>query len=329
MNRRLFLQSASIAAAWPVLCHAQKPDRIPVVGFLRAEAGLSESRPLTVQLEFYREALREIGYIDGKTIRFEQPVVAAGPDGFDVAAKQLVRSNVALIFAGGTLAALAARNASRTIPIWAYLADPVGTGLVSSLARPGGNITGVATLAEETSAKRIELLKEISPRATRFGVLANPDNPATARQLEIMQSAAKSLGVKLQILEIRRPGDLESMLSMSSNRAIEGLVTISDPILSANPKLLKQHALNKKIASITAFREYAEAGGLISYGPDYRDLLRRCAIYTDKILRGAKPSELQVEQPTKFDLVVNLKTAKALGIKIPESIMLRATEVIR
>ena len=188
MNRRLFLQSASIAAAWPVLCHAQKPDRIPVVGFLRAEAGLSESRPLTVQLEFYREALREIGYIDGKTIRFEQPVVAAGPDGFDVAAKQLVRSNVALIFAGGTPAALAACNACRTIPILVYVADPVGTGLVS---------------------------------------------------------------------------------------------------------------------------------------------LRRCAVYTDKIVRGAKPSELPVEQPTKFDLVVNLKTAIELGIKFPESIMLRATEVIR
>ena len=325
MNRRLFLQSVAMSVAWTSLCQAQKPDRIPVVGILRAES----DGQLAIEMDAYREALRRLGYIEGKSIRLEYRLVDSSPNSFEIAARQLVQSNVTIIFALGTPAALAARKATKTIPILLYVADPIGTGLVSSLARPGENITGVATMAEETGAKRIELLKELLPRATRFGVLANPDNPATARQLEVMQSAAKMLNVKLQVLEIRRVGDLERVLSASSNQAIEGLVTISDPILHGNQKLLAQHALKKKIPSITAFRGYAQAGGLISYGPDYRELLRRCAVYTDKILKGIRPADLPVEQPTKFELVLNQKTAKAIGLAIPESVLLRVDEVIR
>ena len=179
------------------------------------------------------------------------------------------------------------RRATKTIPILFCVADPVGTGLVSSLARLGENATGIASMAEETGAKRIELLKEFLPRAGHMGVLADPDNPATARQLDVMQAAADSLGVKLQILQFRHAGDLERALSASSKQRIDGLVTISDPILNANQKLLAQHALKNRVPSIIAFRGFAEAGGLMSYGPDYSDLLQRCAVYTDKILKGA------------------------------------------
>lgn len=325
MNRRLFLRAAALFAASAVITRAQKPDRIPVVAILRTTNYVL----LATQIDVYRNALRELGYVEGKTIQFEHRLGSADPNGFDVAAKQLARSKVDVIFAVGTPAALAARKATKTIPILFYVADPMGIGLVASLARPGENATGVASMAEETGAKRIELLKELLPRAARIGVLANPDNPATARQLEVMKSAADSLSVKLQTLPIRRVGDLKQVLSVSSKQRIDGLVTISDPILNANQKLLAQHALENKIPSITAFRGFAETGGLISYGPDYRELLRRCAVYTDKILKGARPGALPVEQPTKFDLAVNLKTARTLGIKIPESIMLRATEVIR
>lgn len=325
MNRRLLLRSAAVPVVWPLLCQAQTPDRLPVVGIIRAKS----DGQMAIELDAYREALRQFGYIEGKSIRLEYRLVDSSPNSFEMAARQLVQSNVTIIFALGTPAALAARKVTKTTPILLYVADPIGTGLVSSLARPGENITGVATMAEETGAKRIELLKELSPRAMRFGVLANPDNPATARQLEVMQSAAKSLKVQLQILEIRRTGDLERVLSASNNQAIEGLVTISDPILRDNQKLLAQHSLKKKIPSITASRGYAQAGGLLSYGPDYRELLRRCAVYTDKILKGTRPADLPVEQPINFELILNLKTAKAIGLTIPESVLLRVDEVIR
>ncbi len=325
MNRRLFLRAAALLAMSASTTRAEKSDRIPVVAIFRTTNYVL----LATQIDVYRNALRELGYVEGKTIQFEHRLGSADPNGFDVAAKQLAQSKVDVIFAVGTPAALAARKATKTIPILFYVADPVGTGLVTNLAHPGENATGVASMAEETGAKRIELLKELSPRAARIGVLANPDNPATARQLEVMKSAAGSLSVKLQTLPIRRVGELQQVLSVSSKQSIDGLVTISDPILNANQKLLAQHALEHKIPSITAFRDFAQAGGLMSYGPDYRELLWRCAVYTDKILKGARPGALPVEQPTKFDLVVNLKTAKAIDIKVPESIMLRATDVIR
>jgi putative tryptophan/tyrosine transport system substrate-binding protein len=325
MKRRLFLRRVAMCAAWPTLLRSETRERVPVIGILRAES----DGQLAIAMDAYREALGQLGYIEGKSILLEYRLVDSSSNNFELAAKQLVQSNISIIFALGTPAALAARKATKTIPILLYVADPIGTGLISSLAHPGENITGVATMAEETGAKRIELLKELLPRATRFGVLANPDNPATARQLEVMQSAAKSLRVQLRILEIRHPSDLERMLSAPSNQAIEALAAISDPIFHGNQKLLAQYALKKKIPSITAFRGYAQAGGLMSYGPDYRELLRRCAVYTDKILKGTRAAELPVEQPIKFELILNQKTAKALGLNIPESILLRVDEVIR
>lgn len=189
MSRRMFLRAASLLAASAASSRAQKPDRIPVVAILRITTDVQAD----VQIDVYRDALRELGYVEGKAIRLDHRLVSADPNGFEIAAKQLAQSNVAMIFALGTPAALTVRKATKTIPILFYVADPVGTGLVSSLARPGENATGVASMAVETGAKRIELLKELLPGAVRFGVVANPDNPATARQLESMKSAADSL----------------------------------------------------------------------------------------------------------------------------------------
>ncbi len=249
MNRRLFLRAAALLAASAATPRAQKPDRIPVVAILRTTTHVL----LATQIDVYRNALRELGYVEGKTIQLEHQLVSLNPNSFDAGAKQLAQSNAAMIFAVGTAAALAMRKATKTIPILFDVADPMGTGLVSSLARLGGNATGVASMAGETGAKRIELLKELLPRAARFGVLANPDNPATVRQLEVKKSAADSLGVKLQTLQIRRVGDLEQVLRAPRTQPIDGLVTIADPILNANQKLLAQHALKNKFPASPRF----------------------------------------------------------------------------
>lgn len=324
VGRRRFVAGVATLAIAPRLLHAEKPNNVPTVAILRS----SLDSQLDMQIEVYREALEKLGYVDGQSVRLQNRAVQPGAGAFEIAAKELAQSKVQVIFALSTPAALAARSATETVPIVFYVADPVGSGLVKSLARPGGNATGIASLAEETSAKRLQLLKEMVPKATSIGVLANPDNPVTKRQLKSMQAAAERLRVELRIIEIRRTADFDK-LRASDKPAFAGIVAVSDPALNANQNLLAQFARAQKIPSITAFRGFTEAGGLMSYGPDYRELLRRCAFLTAKILRGTPPAQLPVEQPVKFELVVNATVAKALGIAIPPTILARADEVIR
>ncbi len=323
-DRRRLLHGAIGLLAAPLLSRAKSDARVPLVVIVRTTA----DSPLAAQFEIYREALRELGYVDGKSVRLDNHIEPGGAD-FDAAAKRAVQLGADAIFAVGTPAALAARRATQTIPIVFYAADPVGTGLVASLARPGANATGIASMAEETSTKRLQFMKELRPRGQLFGLLANPDNPATARQLVALKSTADVLGVKLRVLEVRRQADLEQALSAIGKARLDAVVVVSDPILNANQKLLARYWLDSKIPSIAAFRGFAEAGGLMSFGPDYRDLLRRCAAFTARVLKGVRPADLPIEQPTKFELVVNEKTAKTIGLALPDSILLRADEVIK
>ncbi len=276
-----------------------------------------------------RETFRELGYVEGKTIVFEYRSAARGGDELQSAARELARSGVDLVFALGTPPALAMSRASSTIPIVFLAADPVGSGLVSSLARPGGNTTGVASLAAETGTKRLELLREVLPRATRIAVLANPNNPSTPLQLKELESTAHSFGFKLRVFNVRRPDDLEDSFSDIRKRHLHAFVTVPDGVLNGHLTTVAKLALRSGLPGIAGERVFAESGGLMSYGADYRELWRRCAVYADRIFKGAKPAELPVEQAATFELVINLRTAKAIGVSVPESFLLRANEVIQ
>jgi putative tryptophan/tyrosine transport system substrate-binding protein len=290
---------------------------------------LYQDKNSAYMMESLRKALGDLGYVEGKTIAFEPRFAAPGSEGLEVAATQLLGSNVEVVVAVGTPAALAVRRMSSTIPIVFVVGDPVASGLVVSLARPGGSSTGVATLAGETGVKRLELLKEVLPHATRIGVMVNPDNPATEPAFKLIDAASQRLNLKLQRLMVRQAEDLDSAFAQGRRQGIDALIIIPDPILNANVTALAQRALKGRVPSAFESPLFAKSSGLISYGLDLRELWQKCAIYTDKILKGAKPSELPIEQPTRYVLVVNLKTAKAFGLTIPESILVRADEVIR
>jgi putative tryptophan/tyrosine transport system substrate-binding protein len=296
---------------------AAAPKRI---GILYQDPGILS------QIDTFRETLHGLGYVEGKTVAYAYRL--AGDD-LEGSARGLAQTGLDLIVTPGTPAALAAKRATATIPIVFYVADPVSTGLIASLARPGGNATGVASLAEETGAKRLELLKELLPRATRVALLVNPDNPANAAQMPAIKSAAHSLGLKVLVMNVQGPEDFKAAFSMMNRKHADALFILPDAILIAHQSQIVEHALKEKLPGIFSYRMFPDAGGLMSYGPSFAAIWRQCAVYADKILKGAKPSDLPVEQPTKFELVVNLKTAKALGITIPESILLRADEVIR
>ena len=290
------------------------------IGILYQDPGVLD------QIDKFRDTLRGLGYVEGKTVGYEYRL--AGED-LEAAARELAQSGVNLIVTPGTPAALAAKRATATVPIVFYVADPVTTGLITSLARPGGNTTGVASLAEETGAKRVELLKELLPHARRVALLLNPDNPANRLQIPTIKSAAQSLGLGIRVVSVRRQEDLKAAFSMVDRKHADALLILPDAILIAHQSEIAEHALKRKLPGIFSYRMFPDAGGLMSYGPDFAAVWRQCAVYADKILKGAMPADLPVEQPTKFELIINLKTARALGLAIPESILLRADEVIR
>jgi putative ABC transport system substrate-binding protein len=279
-------------------------------------------------IDWFREALSDLGYKDGKTITIDPRLASPGLDSLRIAASELSRSKVDLVVAVGTPAALAMQRASTTIPIVFVVGDPVASGLVASLGHPGRNATGLATLAGETGIKRLQLLKEVVPDARLIGVLVNRDNPATGRQLELIETAARGFGVELRTLSVHSGVDLDGAFAEAGKQGIDALIIVPDPILNANPAAIAQHALKRKIPSIFESPTFARLGGLISYGPSGRELWRACAGYADRILRGATPAELPVQQPTVFEFVVNLRTAKILGRSIPQSVLLQASEVI-
>ena len=276
-----------------------------------------------------RERLRELGYVEGQNVAFEPRWANGQPDRLPALAAELVNLKVDLIVTATGEAALAAKKATSSIPIvFATTPDPVRMGLVGSLARPGANVTGVISLSSDLSGKRVEFLKQIVPRASRFAILSDPENRSSEFILRDAESVAKSIGVAVQSVDARGPKEFDAAFSaMKRARADAVVLAVNTPFM-AHRQRIAQLAVSHRLPLMAPAREYAEAGALISYGTDYPDRFRRAAIYVDKILKGAKPADLPIEQPTKFELVINLKTAKAIGLTVPQSVLGRADEVI-
>jgi putative ABC transport system substrate-binding protein len=324
VERRQFISLiGGAAAAWPLAVRAQQGGKKYVIG--RFSAG-SVTEPIN---EVVTEALRELGWVEGENVVFERRYAENRLERLPEMAADLVRLKVDVIAAGGTLAPLAAKRATSTIPIVMTVAgDPVGSGLVDSLARPGGNVTGMSLMAPDLGGKRLELLKELLPRLARVALLWNAANTYSARVFEQVQAASGTLGIEVQSLELRQPDDFDGAFETVQRQHSDALMTVEDPLTFNHRKRIADFAAGQQLPSLSGLSEFAAAGGLMSYGANQDDVVRRAAGYVDKILKGAKPADLPVEQPTKFELVINLKTAKALGITIPSSLLARADEVI-
>jgi putative ABC transport system substrate-binding protein len=304
---------------------AQQPTKIPRIGYL------SPSFPSTAgRREALRQGLRELGYVEGKNVVIEWRFAEDKADRLAGLAAELVRLKVEVIVTSGPAATRAAKEATSTIPIvMAQDTDPVGNGFVASLARPGGNITGLATLAPEIGGKRLELLKEIVPKLSRVAVLGTSTQPGSAQQLKEVERAAGALGVKLQYLDVLDPKDIEIAFREAGKGRADVVLTLTSPILISHRAQLADLAVKNRLPAMYAQPEYVEDGGLMTYGVNLNDLFRRAATYVDKILKGAKPADLPVEQPKKFELVINLKTAKQIGLTIPPTVLARADRVIK
>ncbi len=310
----------------PLTANAQLAGKVPRIGYLSptSAAGAMDLR------DPFREGLRELGYVDGKNIVIEYRWAEGKYDRLSNLAAELVGLKVDLVVAISTPAAQAAKRATKTIPIvMVGIADPIAIGLVASLARPSENITGLTFISPELTGKRLELLKEVVPRVTRVAVLANPAHPGSAPQVREAQVAAKALGVKLQLLKVRDPKDFDSAFSAMTRERAGALIVLSDAMFRAEGRRIADLAAKHRLPAIHYVKEYAEVGGLMAYGASIPDQFRRAATFVDKILKGAKPADLPVEQPTRFELVINLKTAKALGLPIPQSLLVRADQVIQ
>jgi ABC-type uncharacterized transport system substrate-binding protein len=279
-------------------------------------------------VDAFRARLRDLGYVEGQNLLIEYRYADGKYERLPQLATDLVLLKVDVIFAFSTPGARAAKNATTSIPIiFGVVSDPLTAGLVASLTRPGGNVTGVTPNNPELSAKRVSLLKEAVPAATRMAVLVNPDFPATPNMVAETRRGAQSLGVDLQVLEVREPAELvKAFDAMTRAKAV---IVLPDPMFIAQRRRIAELALSNRIPAMYHLRQFVEAGGLISYGPDYTELFQQSAVLVDKILKGRKPADLPVEQPWRFALVINLKTAKALGLTIPQSLLLRADEVIQ
>ena len=325
MNRRAFVTGLGAVLAAPHAAVAQQAGKTARIGFLSLASGPTPSIDLA-------PGLRELGWIEGQNIIIEYRWAADRKDQLSTMAAELVRLKVDVIVTSTTLAALAAKRATATIPIVAtFIADPVGSGLVASLARPGQNITGVSTLARGLVTKRLELLKAVAPGSDRIGVLWQPDvlGERTMRDLvEETKVAGRTLGLQLQFAEARRADDLELAFSTVSKARVGGLLVFPSPMLFEARASVVAHAAKSRLPAVYAWRAAVDVGGLMSYAANFQDMYRRAAVYVDKILKGAKPGDLPIEEPTKLELVVNMKTAKALGLTIPQSLLLRADQVI-
>jgi putative tryptophan/tyrosine transport system substrate-binding protein len=304
---------------------AQPPGKVWRIGMLEATPPALNA----AYLEAFRQGLRELGYVEGQNFVIEYRSADGRPERFPDLATELVRLKVDLIVTRGTPATLAAKQATGSIPIvMASSGDPLGLGIVSSLARPGGNVTGLTTVTVELGGKRLELLKEAIPRIARIAQLANTTNPASATQWRQIEEAARSLGLEPQLLDVRKPEDLARAFDTAIKRRADAVIVANDTLTQSNLRRIVDLSAKHRLPSMYASREFVDAGGLMAYGTNFPDRYRRAATYVDKILKGAKPADLPVEQPTKFEFVINLKTAKALGLTIPQSLLLRADQVI-
>jgi ABC-type uncharacterized transport system substrate-binding protein len=325
VKRREFMSLlGGAAAAWPLAARPQQPAKLPTIGFLGPNTPALDSRRVGALVE----RLRELGWMERRTVAIEYRWAEGRVEHLAEIAGELVRLKVNIIVTSGTPPVIAAKQATSVIPIvFAAVGDPVGTGLVASLSRPGGNVTGLSIQAPDLAGKRLELLREVVPGLRHLAIMGNADVPPAVLEMVEVQTTARGLGLEVVASEIRRPEDIAPALESLNGRA-EALYVCNDPLVTTNRIRINTLALGMRLPTIYNVREFVEAGGLMSYGPNFLDLYRRAADFVDKILRGAKPADIPVEQPTKYDLVVSLKTAKALGLAIPEAFLLRADEVI-
>ena len=325
MRRREFITLlGGVAAAWPLAARAQQATKLPTVGFLGTITPAVQIR----WTEAFVQRLRELGWIEGRTIAIEfRWAEGRGERAAEIVA-EFVQQKVDVIIAGGTEYVLAAKQATSVIPIvFPNIGDPVGSGLVAGLARPGGNATGLSIKGTDTAGKRVELLRDVIPSLRRLAIMANVDNSAVVLEMRQAQAVARTLGLEVTTLEIRGAEDIVPALEALKSRP-DALYICPDPLTNTHRVRINTLALSTRLPTISGVREQVEAGGLMSYGPNFPDLFRRAADFVDKILRGTKPGDIPVEQPTKFDLLINLTTAKALGLTIPPSLLARADEVI-
>jgi putative tryptophan/tyrosine transport system substrate-binding protein len=324
VNRREFITLLGCAAAaWPLAARAQQPAKLPTIGFLGSSTPASWSSWTAA----FVQRLRELGWSEGRTVAFEYRWAEGREERYAEIAAEFVRLKVDVIVSSGG-AAYALKQATSVIPIvFAAANDPIGSGLVTSLARPGGNVTGLSLQTTETASKRLELLREVIAGLRRLAVLGNVGNPSNVLELSEVKAAAQTLGLDATIFEIHRAEDIAPAFDAFKGR-VDALYVCGDPLFIATAIRINTLAQGARLPTMYGIRQLVEAGGLMSYGSNYPDLFRRAAEYVDKILRGAKPGELPVEQATRFDLIVNLTTAKALGLTIREPFLLRADEVI-
>ena len=323
MKRREFITLLGGAAAWPLAVRAQ-PAKVPTIGLLGASTASTQSQWTAAFLE----RMRELGWIEGRTFSIEYRWAEGRNERAAEIAAEFVRLKVDVIVTSATAIALSAKQVTSGIPIvFATASDPLGAGLVTSLARPAGNVTGLSIQSTDLASKRIELLREVVAGFHRLAIIGNGRSPNFALEMGEVQTAAQTLGLDVAPLPIERAEDIGPAIESLKGRA-EALYVVSDPLVATNTIRINTLALSLRIPAMHGFREYVAAGGLMSYGANFPDMWRRSANYVDKILRGAKPGDLPVEQPTKFDLVINLITAKALGLTVPPMLLARADEVI-
>jgi len=309
----------------PPATEAQQRDHLPRVGYLGTSSALLEPE----LVKAFREGLRDLGYVEGRNILIEYRWAEGNYQRYPDLVADLVNLKVDLILTTGTPGALAAKRATQTIPIvMAVAGDAVGAGLVSSLARPGGNVTGLTAINPDLEGKRLGMLREVFPKLTTLAVLLNPANPYTAVSWEQTKVSAKALGIKLQPLELRDPEEFKDAFAKLARQRPDGITMVSDRFLLAHRTQIVDFVAKTRLPAMYPYGDFVVAGGLMSYSPSYEDLFRRAATYVDKILKGAKPADLPVEQPTKFELVINLKAAKTLGLTVPASVLARADQVI-
>jgi putative ABC transport system substrate-binding protein len=330
MNRRAFLGAVGLLTtplasfAW-----AQSASRVYRIGTLESTPVASLTAPADGLLRVLLGRLQELGYAEGRNLVVERRTSEGRNERYRTLATELVNLKVDVIIAPGTAAALAAKDATSTIPIVTVVAgDPVGSRLIASFARPGGNVTGTSSAGGEVTAKQLELLKEIMPRLSRVAVLSNRTTPLHVTLLKDLEVAARSLRIRLHPVDARTPHDLESAFEAIAKERPEALIPLDDPLMFQERRRIADFALRQRLPTASFQRFFTEAGTLLSYGPSFVDLFRRAGTYVDKILKGANPADLPVEQPTTFELIINLKTATALGLKIPPPLLQRADQII-
>jgi putative ABC transport system substrate-binding protein len=325
VRRRHFITLLGGAAAWPLAARAQQRGKIPRIGVLLP----GPPTTFSLRTEAFRQGLQELGYVEGKTIVIDWRAAEEKVEQLPDLAAELVRQHVDIIVTEGTPATEAAKNATQTIPIiMAAVGDAVGSGLVASLAHPGGNVTGFTIVAPDLSGKRLELLKETVPGISHIAALLNPTNRTYQRELAEMQAAATTLGLRLQPVEVSELNTLDAVFATMKRDGVQALVVLTDAIFYSERGHIVDLAAKTRLPSAFWDRQFVKDGAFMSFGPRPIDLFRRSATYVDKILKGTKPDDLPVEQPTKFELVINLKTAKALGLDVPPTLLARAEEVI-